>query len=133
MPAVVADTHAILWFLTGSKKLSARARDALREASSSGDAVFISGMTLVEAIYLVEKERLEEDAVDRLETALADSDVAIEEVPVDRDIARAMRRIPRDTVPDMPDRLIAATAVCLNLPLVTRDSRIRDSGIETIW
>ena len=30
--------------------------------------------------------------------------------------------VPRDVVPDMPDRIIAATALYLGLPLVTRDS-----------
>ena len=39
----------------------------------------------------------------------------------------------RAQVPDMPDRIIAATALSLGLPLVTRDGRIRDSGIRTIW
>jgi predicted nucleic acid-binding protein len=33
----------------------------------------------------------------------------------------------------MPDRIIAATALHLGLPLVTRDLRIQASGIPTIW
>ena len=33
----------------------------------------------------------------------------------------------------MPDRIIAATALSLNLPLVTRDGDIRASGVKTIW
>ena len=41
--------------------------------------------------------------------------------------------MPRDVVPDMPDRIIAATAVHLGLPLITRDERIRSAGIKTIW
>jgi PIN domain nuclease of toxin-antitoxin system len=32
-----------------------------------------------------------------------------------------------------PDRIIAATALTLNLPLITRDAAIRAAGIETIW
>ena len=36
-----------------------------------------------------------------------------------------MSQIPRDVVPDMPDRIIAATALSNSLPLVTRDLKIR--------
>jgi predicted nucleic acid-binding protein len=33
----------------------------------------------------------------------------------------------------MPDRIIAATALALGLPLVTRDRKIRAADLETIW
>jgi len=36
-------------------------------------------------------------------------------------------------VPDLPDRIIAATALSHNLPLVTADHKIRASRIPTIW
>jgi len=33
----------------------------------------------------------------------------------------------------MPDRIVAATALVLQLPLVSKDSRIRASEVQTIW
>ena len=60
-----------------------------------------------------------------------DSGLAV--VSLDLSIARALRRIPRAVVPEMPDRIIAATALYLGLPLVTRDLRIRSADITTIW
>jgi PIN domain nuclease of toxin-antitoxin system len=33
----------------------------------------------------------------------------------------------------MPDRVIAATALSLAVPVISRDGKIRDSQIETIW
>jgi len=45
----------------------------------------------------------------------------------------AVHRMPRDLVPEMPDRIIAATALRLGLPLITRDRRIAAAGIKTIW
>ena len=57
----------------------------------------------------------------------------IRNTPLDLGVADSIRGIPRDLVPDMPDRIIAATALHLNLPLVTRDQRIRSAGIGTIW
>jgi hypothetical protein len=49
-------------------------------------------------------------------------------------VARALAKIPRLTVPEMGDRIIAATALYLGLPLVTKDHKIRElSVIQTIW
>ncbi|MCI0436052.1 MAG: hypothetical protein L0271_20785, partial [Gemmatimonadetes bacterium] len=36
-------------------------------------------------------------------------------------------------VPERTDRLIAATAAQLGYPLITRDRRLRDAGIDVIW
>jgi len=44
-----------------------------------------------------------------------------------------LARIPRDSIPDMPDRIIAATAKHLGLSLISRDSKITASGINVIW
>ena len=53
--------------------------------------------------------------------------------PLDSAIAQAMRRVPRDAVPDMPDRIIATTALHLDVPIISRDRRIQASGLTTIW
>ncbi len=45
----------------------------------------------------------------------------------------ALQDIARADVPDLPDRVIAATAWHHSVPLVTRDGKIRSCGIETIW
>ena len=44
-----------------------------------------------------------------------------------------MQTVPRDQVPDMPDRMIAATARLYAVPLISRDRKIRLSGLQTIW
>lgn len=54
-------------------------------------------------------------------------------LPLGFGVAQAVAPIPRDFVPDMPDRIIAATAVHLELPLVTRDSEIRSTALDVIW
>ena len=63
-----------------------------------------------------------------------DPNVGIILLPLDRNISGAIRQIDRVTVPDMPDRIIAATAFSLGIPLVTRDLRIQAlTTIKTIW
>lgn len=44
-----------------------------------------------------------------------------------------MRSVDRRQVPDLPDRVIAATALHLSVPLISRDGKIRASGVATIW
>ena len=58
---------------------------------------------------------------------------ALVAVPLDAEVSDALRKIPAKIVPDMPDRIIAATALHLGLPLVTRDRRLQAAGLNTIW
>jgi PIN domain nuclease of toxin-antitoxin system len=133
MAPVVADTHAIIWFLQKDARLSEIARTAFREAEHATEAIYVSPVTVVETIYLVERGRIEPAALTRLTYALADPATVVTQYPLDLGVALTLQRIPRDVVPEMPDRIIAATALHLGLPLVTRDSRIQACGIPTIW
>jgi predicted nucleic acid-binding protein len=103
------------------------------DAANAGDPVYLSSISLVEIVYLVEKGRLPALVIDRLTAALSDPDAGFAVAPLDETAALAVQRISRDIVPDMPDRIIAATALNLGLPLVTRDSAISKAGITTIW
>jgi len=90
-------------------------------------------MSLIEVRYLVEKGKLPPGQDEDLVMAFHDPDTALELLPIDEDVALAVERIPRDLVPDMPDRIIAATALTHSSPLVTADQRIRSLRIKTIW
>jgi PIN domain nuclease of toxin-antitoxin system len=48
-------------------------------------------------------------------------------------IVEALAKIPREAVPDLPDRVIAATALHLGLPLISCDRRMPLTGIPLIW
>jgi len=133
MPAVVVDTHALVWYLAEPQRLSQRASEALDQASATGEPIYASAISLVEMIYLIEKGRLPQAVMDRLGEALATPDAEVSVVPVDQEVAMAVRAIPRRDVPDLPDRIIAATALRLDLPLVTRDRKIQASQIKSIW
>lgn len=49
--------------------------------------------------------------------------------------AAANAQLDAAKVPDMPDRIIAATALHLSLsvPVISKDARIQLSGLTTIW
>jgi predicted nucleic acid-binding protein len=46
---------------------------------------------------------------------------------------QVMRQVSRVEVPDMPDRMVAATAVYFDVPVISRDRRIRAASLKTIW
>lgn len=133
MASVVADTHSVLWSLLQPQKLSANARAAFDQARLAGDPVDVASISMVETCYLEEKGKLQEGTLTRLKNALEGEDSGLVLVPLDLGVAEALGQIPRDAVPDMPDRIIAATALYMNLPLVTRDRKIRASAITTVW
>ena len=133
MPGVMADTHAAVYYLLAQDRLSSNARAALEGAVAAGHPVYLSAISLVELVYLIEKRRLPHRALDRLIHSIEDPDGAFEVVALDAPIAKVLSQVPREDVPDMPDRIIAATAVHMNLPLVTRDHRIKASATQTVW
>jgi PIN domain nuclease of toxin-antitoxin system len=131
--SAVLDTHAAIWYLLDSERLSEKVFSLIDGAAGSGQPSYISAVSLVEVVYLGERGRIAVDAFDRFVAALGQERPAFAVVPLDSHIASALRRISRDVVPDMPDRIIAATALHLGLPLVTRDRRLQTAGIQTIW
>lgn len=82
---------------------------------------------------MVEKQRLPAAAYSDLKAALANPNHLLEEAVLDSQVVDAMTQISRTEIPDMPDRIVAATALSLGVPLVTRDGRIRAWNVRTVW
>ncbi len=133
MSSVVVDTHTIVWYLAGDPRLSHKAAAALDEAASKGLYIYVPSICLVELTYLVEKGRLPREARERLVAALDDGTAPCRLAPLDRGVADALELVNRSQVSDMPDRVVAATAVALGIPVVSRDGKIRTSQVQTIW
>ncbi len=132
--SVVADTHTIIWYLRSPEKLSTNALTSLDNALNNSESIFISAISLVEINYLVEKNRIPTSSLEQLLQIIDDPLVKLVVVPLDTPVAKAFTQIPREIVPEMGDRIIAATSLYLGLPLVTKDHKIRNlSNIQTIW
>jgi PIN domain nuclease of toxin-antitoxin system len=133
MLRAVADTHTIIWYLYNDARLSSTARTRIEDAAAAGDQIAISTITLAEMIYLIEKERIDATALTRLLSNLEAADAVLVEIPFDRHVAQAMGRVVRAEVPDLPDRIIAATALHLDVPIISRDRKIQASSLKTVW
>ncbi|MCI2429034.1 hypothetical protein LM602_02500 [Candidatus Acetothermia bacterium] len=72
MGFVVADTHAVVWYLATSPKLSHTALASLEATAQTGDLIYIASISVVEVAYLVEKGRLSEIALQRLISAVVE-------------------------------------------------------------
>ena len=133
MPDAVTDTHALIWYLQDDARLSQKAAQYFDDCEHDEGYIRVPSICVVEIVYLSEKGRIPPDTLDRLLKDLSRPDTILEAVELNLHIVLEIRNIPRAIVADMPDRIIAATASYLNLPLISRDRKIRLPEITTIW
>jgi PIN domain nuclease of toxin-antitoxin system len=123
--SLLLDTHALLWWLTDDPRLSAVAHDAIRDAD---DGVWTSVASIWEASIKSIAGRL-----DQTGDLLADCAASgVEELAVTGRHAIAAAALPlhhRDPF----DRMLVAQAQLEGLRLVTRDPRIAQYDVVTLW
>jgi PIN domain nuclease of toxin-antitoxin system len=130
---VLLDTHALLWWIGRNDHLSAAALRSIESASR----VYVSPMSLWEVAMLVEKTRLD---LHRPTRAWVGDVLAIERVHV----AELTPAVAVDAAEladfhgDPADRIIVCTATARALPLVTKDSKIRQfarkhRALTVVW
>ena len=133
MIAGVVDTHTALWHLFGDARLSSAAENFIRAAAARREKIAVSAISMAELVYLTEKNRLPAAAYDDLLQAVNSPSHVFTEAALTAEVVESMRRVLRSDVPDMPDRIVAATALYFKVPLISRDTRIRAANLDTIW
>lgn len=123
------DTHAVIWAAEGDERLGASAGELLRSLKA-GEAV-LSDITLLEIAMLAKKGRIE------LSVAAEEYLRAIQRnyplLTITSEIASLAvdLNLPQG---DPFDRIIVASAMHHELPLLTRDKNISASGlVRTVW
>jgi len=134
MRRYVADTHSILWYLAKDRCLSRRARSVFQAAKEDRAQILVPSIVLVEAIFLMQRRRIAEAQVTKLFELSEDTEASICVAPLNMAVVQAVSDFGPVAIPDMPNRIIAATARALNLPLITVDPIIAESElVEVIW
>ena len=98
-PSAVIDTHAVIWYLNADARLSNRAKTFIEDATQRTG-------TLV-----------------RLENALRVQDSVLQVTDLTIAVVMAVSRVSRDDIPDVPDRIIAGTALHFGVPVISRDGK----------
>ena len=133
MPNYVTDTHPLIWHLTADARLSGRVRQIFDETDLGHHTIWIPSIVLVEILYISEKRGVLPEAGGTFLDVLAGALNYVVD-PLDWQTLMSMQSIPRNTIKDMPDRIIAATSIKLGFPLISIDSIITNSGlVSVVW
>ncbi len=97
-------------------RLGKAASAFIDSAIANGSHVGVSAITIAEMIYLIEKSRIPQNALYDLNAATADAMAILRYVPLDERVAMKMMEVSRLDLPDLPDRIIAATASFYGVP-----------------
>lgn len=127
----VTDTHSLVWYMTNDPRLSTKAKVIFQKADNFQDHIFIPCIVFFELLYLAEKKRIIGDFDSFLAMVSSSKNYRIE--PLCLPIIEKSKRIPRDKVADPWDRLIAATSMHLDVPLISKDENLREIGLEVVW
>ena len=128
-PDVVVDTMALVLRLE-KRRMPERSKSYFEEVEANSIRLFIPAMVLAEIGYLSERKRID--------CSLGDVKIylqqfsSVEVYPLTLDVIQTAFQVL--DIPELHDRLIAATASYLNLSLVTNDPVITASAsVRTIW
>ena len=128
----VVDTYALIWY-AGQRwhKLGRDARRVFEEVDSGNGAIFVPALVMVELAEAARRGdvKLPGGVIDFGRRLFASNHF----IPVDLTWEVVQGAEELWVIPERGDRLIAATALELDYPLITRDPEIAAAGLELIW
>ena len=116
----VIDTHVLIWYFTGNKRLSSDLIMAIDQARQQGGSILVPTIVLAEALVVSIKGRVVFDFEQLYTQVLTEPEFRI--VGFDADIFDEALRIQR--IPEIHDRIIVATARFYDVSLLTKDGVI---------
>ena len=126
------DTHVAVWWLTDDRKLPKAHARLIERAEKARTLLGVSAMSLWEIAKLAALGRL--DAIENVNDFLQqlEEDDRFSILPLTAKIAVESTLLGARFPNDPGDQIIAATARCHGLTLLTADQRIIDSGVVAI-
>ena len=125
---LLLDTHALLWWLAGDRKLSAAARSAIGDEEN---IVFVSAASAWEISTKHRLGKLDANAlVGEMAAVLAEQDLQTLDITVDH--AERAGLLPGEHR-DPFDRMLIAQAQAENLTLVSNETAFDGYGITRLW
>lgn len=123
------DTVGLVRHFTGQGKIGRKASRILNELEQSNNSLVVSVISLMEVMYLAEKNRITVNLSETLERIEATSKYTI--VDLTPDILSVAETI---DFYELHDRLILATAKWLGIKVISSDKAFKSvKEIETIW
>ena len=127
------DTCAIIWDALEPTKLSAKAKNAIKKADGSNE-LLMCDISIWEISMLVKRKRIEVDETPANLVRLILSSRNYTIVNISPEIAELSVNLNDEINSDPADRLIAATSILKQAPVVTADKNlIRANILETLW
>ncbi len=123
------DTHTLIWWLNGSKKLSVTARELITDGQND---IFVSAASAWEIVTKYQKGRL-----DTALSLLPDFSKSVEDGGFINLPITSTHMVRSALLPgahrDPFDRILSAQAILENMALITLDEKIPLFGVVTRW
>lgn len=126
---VLLDTHALLWWLLGDRRLSDAARALIADAATD---VVVSAVSGLEVTTKHRLGQLWTGSLDPAALAGVRRQQRMRELPVRMEHALAAGALP-GPLRDPFDRLLIAQSRTEGLPVVGVDDVFRDYGVQLVW
>jgi len=118
----VLDTHILIWYFIGSKRLKGGLKEKIDEVRRRGGRLLVPTIVLAEALAIAERDKVEFD-FQRMYQLIKD-ETEFEIVSFTSEILEEAMHI---KIPEIHDRIIVATAKFYKAGILTRNRIILES------
>ena len=130
---ITVDTHIVIWDALKPELLSSKAKNTIKKANDTG-YIILCEISLWEIAMLVHKKRISIPVsyIEFINLVKASNNYVLHGITPE--IAELSIQLPVEINQDPADRIISATSIIMNSPLVTADKNLRKSkSINSIW